>query len=175
MGVMDLVALGCRVTQFIFAVISLGLVGYSESSLHPLSPLLQKGYLSPQQSPSQTTSSRFALCASPPPPVTPADSPPQAAHWYNAHSTYQDSPTRVNFLIFVSLWTLLALIYLALTPRFFPSLAHKYAILGLDFVTMIFWFAGWIALAVYKENLLLCGGNICHVMTAAIVFGALEW
>lgn len=31
MGVMDLVALGCRITQFIFAIISLGLLGYSES------------------------------------------------------------------------------------------------------------------------------------------------
>ncbi|KAG7010055.1 hypothetical protein G7Y79_00001g003270 [Physcia stellaris] len=126
MGVMDLVALGCRITQFIFAVITLGLVSYT-------------------------------------------------AHWYNAHSTYQDSPSRVNFLIFVSLWTLLALLYLALSPRFFPSMAHKYAILGLDFLTMVFWFAGWVALAVYKENLILCGGRICHVMTAAIVFGALEW
>ena len=134
-----------------------------------------KKYLSTQQCPSQNTSPYFSLRACPPPLEISANSLLPAAHWYNAQSTYQDSPSRVNFLVFVSLWTLLALIYLALTPRFFPSIAHKYAILGLDFVTMIFWFAGWIALAVYKENLLLCGGNICHVMTAAIVFGALEW
>lgn len=98
-----------------------------------------------------------------------------AAHWYNTRSLYLDSPSRVNFLIFVSVWTLLALIYLALTPRFFPSLAHKFAILALDAVTMIFWFAGWVALAVFKDNLQLCWGGICHVMTAAIVFGAFEW
>ena len=33
MGVMDLVALGLRAAQFVFAVISLGLDGYSEEHL----------------------------------------------------------------------------------------------------------------------------------------------
>ena len=65
--------------------------------------------------------------------------------------------------------------YLALAPRFFPKLAHKFAILALDAVTMIFWFAGWVALAVFKNNLLLCYGSICHDLTASIVFGAFEW
>ncbi|KAL8789375.1 MAG: hypothetical protein Q9195_006848 [Heterodermia aff. obscurata] len=126
MGLLDLVALGLRAAQFVFAIITLGLTGY-------------------------------------------------AAHWYNTFSLYGSSPSRINFLIFASVWTLLSLLYLTLTPRFVPSAAHKLAIFALDAVTMIFWFAGWVALAVFKDNLALCGGRVCHVVTAAIVFGAFEW
>ncbi|CAF9933498.1 MAG: hypothetical protein HETSPECPRED_008666 [Heterodermia speciosa] len=126
MDVTDLLALGLRAAQFVFAIISLGLNGH-------------------------------------------------AVHWYNTSSLSSSSPPRINFLLFTSIWTLLSLLYLTLTPRFLPSAAHKYAILALDAVTMIFWFAGWVALAVFKENLTLCWGAICHVVTAAIVFGAFEW
>lgn len=65
-------------------------------------------------------------------------------------------------------------------------------IAGLDGLTMLFWFAGFIALAVFRARLadidlvdldadLFLGracdnlGNICPCMEAAVVFAAFEW
>ncbi len=86
-----------------------------------------------------------------------------------------DSPSQNNFLIFTSLWTLLALIYLTLSPWLFPRAAHKFAILAIEALTMLFWFAGFIALAVFLSRLLTCGGNACRSARAACVFAAFEW
>jgi len=89
------------------------------------------------------------------------------------------SPDSVRFLLFCSIWTLFALIYLVLAPWKFPSAAHKFAILGVEAITNIFWFAGWIALAAWLGDVLDgadCGGNnLCGSLKAAAVFGAFEW
>ncbi len=62
------------------------------------------------------------------------------------------TPSQDSFMVFVSVWTLLILIYLALAPRFFSAFAHPMAMLGLDALTMLFWFAGFIALAVLHHQ-----------------------
>jgi uncharacterized membrane protein (DUF485 family) len=97
------------------------------------------------------------------------------ANWYNT-STFTASPSQVNFLLFCGIWTfVLAVPYLVLAPRYFAQAAHKYGILAAEAVTMLFWFAGFIALAVFISNLLFCRGNVCRAAQAATVFGALEW
>lgn len=80
-------------------------------------------------------------------------------------------------MVFVPVWTLLVLPYLALAPSFFERFANKFAILALDAVTMLFWFSGFIALAVYRnDDLEFCHGvRVCNTITAAAVFGAFEW
>ncbi len=100
------------------------------------------------------------------------------------------TPSQDSFMVFVSVWTLLILIYLALAPRFFSAFAHPMAMLGLDALTMLFWFAGFIALAVLHhqfEGVYLgdglgdayhgcaLAGGLCGEIEAAAVFGALEW
>jgi len=86
------------------------------------------------------------------------------------------SPSEANFLLFCSIWTCLALIYLIVAPLRFQTLAHKYAILAVEAVTTIFWFAGFIAFAVLLNNI---GCNrhwsFCRASQAAAVFGAFEW
>lgn len=83
------------------------------------------------------------------------------------------SPSQANFLLFCSIWTVLVLVYLVLAPVRFQAAAHKFAILGVEFVTMIFWFAGFIAYAVFITG---CGGGaICRANEAAVTFGAFEW
>jgi len=86
------------------------------------------------------------------------------------------SPAEINYTIFVSVWTLLALIYLILAPLHFPTAAHKFGVLAAEAVTMIFWFAAWIALASMLGNW-GCGQSWgpCRAATAATVFGAFEW
>ena len=92
-------------------------------------------------------------------------------------------------MVFAAVWTLVVLIYLALAPRFFSAFAHPVAMLALDALTMLFWFAGFIALAVwigrandeyaydgfYVERACSAAGDYCREVEAAVVFGAFEW
>lgn len=95
------------------------------------------------------------------------------ANWWSgfwrAHS-----PDEVRYIVFCSVWTLLALIYLILAPLKFPGFAHIFAILAIELLTMIFWFAGFIALTVFLGDR-LCYGNVCSAAKAADVFAAFEW
>ena len=69
-----------------------------------------------------------------------------------------------------------AMAVLVIAPLKFPTAAHKYGILAVEAVTMIFWFAGFIALAVLLGDS-GCGrtADVCRVAEAATVFGAIEW
>ena len=87
-----------------------------------------------------------------------------------------DSPSQFNFLIFCGVWTaLLAVPYLTLAPRLYAPSAHKLAILAVEAITMIFWFAGFIAGAVYLDDLVFCDGSFCSSAKAGVVFAAFEW
>ncbi|RFU29533.1 hypothetical protein B7463_g6807, partial [Scytalidium lignicola] len=98
------------------------------------------------------------------------------AYVVNAWSWDAWSPSEANFMLFCSIWTILALAYLIFSPIHFPTTAHKFGILAAEFVTMIFWFAGFIALAVLLTDV-GCGDSwsICRAAEAACVFGAFEW
>jgi hypothetical protein len=50
-------------------------------------------------------------------------------------------------MLFTAIWTLLAVAYLVFAPTRFPRAAHKFAILGVEALTMLFWFAAWVAVA----------------------------
>jgi hypothetical protein len=87
------------------------------------------------------------------------------------------SPSSVNFLIFTSVWTLLAVAYLVIAPMRFPAAAHKFGILAAEFITMIFWFAGFIAVASLLGDI-ECGRSHwgpCNASIAGDVFAAFEW
>ncbi|MCJ1280146.1 hypothetical protein MMC21_007973 [Puttea exsequens] len=107
-------------------------------------------------------------------------------------ASYGLSPSQNNFMLFTGIWTCLVVLYVGLTPKFFPSIAHVFAILALDALTMLFWFAAFIALAVYRHQIAgftvgdgfgdsfhvgACGyeGDFCGVIAAAAAFGGLEW
>lgn len=86
-----------------------------------------------------------------------------------------DSPSEINFLIFASIWTILVLIFLLVVPRFMSTL-NKWILVGVEALTMIFWFAGFVALAVYISEDTDCGGGkICNTAKAACVFAAFNW
>ncbi|TVY32621.1 hypothetical protein LSUB1_G008375 [Lachnellula subtilissima] len=93
-------------------------------------------------------------------------------NWY----TYPHSPSQANFLLFCSIWTIPILAYLILAPTRFPAAAHKYGILAAEAVTMIFWFAGFVALASLLGDV-GCARywSVCRASEAAVVFGAFEW
>ena len=62
-----------------------------------------------------------------------------------------------------------------LAPRFFPKAAHKFAILAVDAVTMLFWFSGAIALAVFVGLVTGPTSNFYRTAQAAVAFSFFEW
>jgi len=94
---------------------------------------------------------------------------------YAADTWWWESPSQVNFVIFCAVWTLLAVAYLFITPTRYPSLAHKYAIVTVEAITMVFWFAGFIALAVLLTDVGCRRGGTCGASIAADIFAAFEW
>lgn len=97
------------------------------------------------------------------------------ANWWSGY-WHATAPAQVSFLIFCAVWSLLALIFLIVVPlRFSETKAnHKFAVAGAEFLTMLFWFAGFIALAVWLGDR-VCFGNVCSAAKAAAVFGAFAW
>jgi len=96
------------------------------------------------------------------------------AHWYNT-DTLAASPSQINFLIFVGLFNFLSIAYLEITPRFAPRASHPYASFAIEILNVLFFFAGFIALAVFLGRLLFCRGSVCGAARADAAFAALNW
>jgi hypothetical protein len=78
-------------------------------------------------------------------------------------------------MIFNSVWSLLVLVYVGITPIYMTSIFHKLAALVLNVITSIFWFAGSIALAVAIEPAYGCNVYRCGSVQAAVAFGFFLW
>jgi len=96
------------------------------------------------------------------------------AHWYNA-DTLTASPSQINFLIFVPIFSFLSIAYLEIAPRFVAKASHPYAHLAFEVINMLFYFAGFIALATFLGKLLFCRGSVCAAARADAVFAAFSW
>ncbi|KAJ5404098.1 hypothetical protein N7509_003969 [Penicillium cosmopolitanum] len=82
----------------------------------------------------------------------------------------------VNYLLFLGCWTaFVATPYLGAAPIFFPRLAHRFVIPAVEIITMIFWFAGFIALGAELPPPRYCHYSTCRALQAVTVFGAFEW
>ncbi|KAI0400112.1 membrane-associating domain-containing protein [Xylaria palmicola] len=102
------------------------------------------------------------------------------AYWASLFNSYfgfgGTSPSSVNFMIFNSVWSILVLVYIGLTPLYMTSVFHRLAALALNVVTAIFWFAGAIAVAVWFGGPYDCHGSSgCQTAEAAIAFGFFLW
>lgn len=53
--------------------------------------------------------------------------------------------------------------------------SHPYAAVSLEFTNVLFYFSGFIALAVFISNLLFCRGSVCGAARADVAFGAFEF
>ncbi|KAL2863469.1 MARVEL domain-containing protein [Aspergillus lucknowensis] len=98
-----------------------------------------------------------------------------AGHAVNEASIF--SPDSVNFMLFNGIWTFFIVVpYFVLAPIFVPAAAHRFALPAVDGVTMIFWFAGFIALAVDLGDVPGCSHySVCQGLQAAAAFGAFDW
>ncbi|KAI5800295.1 membrane-associating domain-containing protein [Peziza echinospora] len=93
--------------------------------------------------------------------------------FHNSHGF--QSPSESNFLVWCSVWTFLALLYLGLAPLFAPNLTNKWGILGVEVLSVIFWFAGWAAQAAYLASVTVCYGTVCGTARASIAFALFSW
>ena len=99
---------------------------------------------------------------------------PAASDW-NHFFLYDATPSSISFLIFCAVWTFLALAYLILAPMVLPAAHHHFAVLAVEAVTMIFWFAGFIALAAGLDNNCVSIFRGCKTAAAGDAFAAFEW
>jgi len=97
-------------------------------------------------------------------------------NWYSSDTsdTSIASPNQINFLIFVPVWSFITIAYLEITPIYAKRASHPYAHFALEIVTTIFYFAGFIALAVFLSKLLYCRGSVCASARAAAIFSSLS-
>ncbi|KAI1770296.1 membrane-associating domain-containing protein [Hypoxylon cercidicola] len=96
--------------------------------------------------------------------------------WYGYDDDGDYSYSRVNFMIFNSVWSLLVLIYVGIVPLYMTSMFHRLAALVLNAVTTVFWFAGAIALAVFVGGPYECNGDTyCGSSETAVAFGFFLW
>ncbi|KAI1823297.1 membrane-associating domain-containing protein [Xylaria intraflava] len=97
------------------------------------------------------------------------------AYWASLFHGYW-TPSSVNFMLFNSVWSLVVLLYIGLTPLYMTSIFHRTAALALNIVTTIFWFAGSIAVAVWFGGPYDCHGDrACSDAEATIAFGFFLW
>jgi hypothetical protein len=154
-----------RIAQLVLSIIVLGLTAY--------------GNLQPSSIPSAFKRTPFSLMTD--------VSVCIVANQYNGTSSYNGgyyysrgnaAPSQVNFLIFCAVWSILAVAFLILSPHYDTRarhVGHKFAILAVDAVTAIFWFAGFVALAVFI-GVPDCGNNhVCGALQASVAFGAFLW
>ncbi|KAK4153350.1 membrane-associating domain-containing protein [Chaetomidium leptoderma] len=85
------------------------------------------------------------------------------------------TPSILAFMLFNSVWSLLVLAYLFLTPLYYARFFHGIVALAIEWITMIFWFAGSIALATYSGSSRCDGNTYCGSVQAAIAFGFFLW
>lgn len=69
----------------------------------------------------------------------------------------------------------MAVPYLGAAPIWFPRLAHRFVIPTVEVITMIFWFAGFIALGAELPHPEYCTYSTCRALQATTVFAAFEW
>lgn len=151
-----------RIAQGLFALVVLGLTAYGTSSHLHISPTKIR----------HRAFEHFHLAI--PKLTTPANLPPTTvANWWSGQ-WHQFPPWEVNILIITAVWTLLALAYLVIAPARFPVAAHKFSILAAEALTMLFWLAGFIALAVFLSDR-VCFGTVCNAAKAGTALAAFEW
>ena len=155
---LDTIIIAVRALQLLFALVVLGTGAYGEP--FPPIPLARVPSHSLANLPTRTVITLFNQS------YTDA--------WGYTYSGW--TPSQLGFIIFVSVWTVLVVAFQLLVPRFSQKLGHKFVVLGLDALTMLLWFAGFIALAVFTGAATGSGlPNWYRTLQACVAFAAFTW
>ncbi|KAL7799854.1 hypothetical protein V8C37DRAFT_365736 [Trichoderma ceciliae] len=100
-----------------------------------------------------------------------------AAYVVNWHlrGTHLSTPPSINFLLFSPIFTISSILYIEFTPRFVPTAIHPIVSLGIEAINIIFYFSGFIAVAVCLGDLAFCDGSVCMAGRGAAVLAAAQF
>jgi hypothetical protein len=96
------------------------------------------------------------------------------ANWYYS-ATITIPPPPVGFMVAVPVLSVLSLAYLEAAPRFAPKAAHPHAMFIVEVMNALFYFAGFIALAVFLGKLRFCRGSVCEAAKANAGLSAIQF
>ncbi|KAM7197841.1 hypothetical protein V8F33_005333 [Rhypophila sp. PSN 637] len=86
------------------------------------------------------------------------------------------TPASTGFLVFNAVWSILVLAYIGLSPRIAPRTFHELVALALEWLTMLFWFGGSVAIASFLKAIPLCTVYVqCHLWRTATAVGFINW
>ncbi|KAH6609067.1 hypothetical protein Trco_002413 [Trichoderma cornu-damae] len=85
------------------------------------------------------------------------------------------APASYAFMLFNSIWSLLIVAYLAITPLYLARFYHALAAFVLLVITTIFWFSGAIAVAAFIGVPKCYGNTFCQTAQAGVAFGFFTW
>lgn len=84
-------------------------------------------------------------------------------------------PAQIDFILFCAVWSILIVIVLALVSIWVASVSHPIVVTVLDGLTMIFWFAGAIALAVITGAATGPLPSSYRTLQACVAFSFFAW
>ena len=87
----------------------------------------------------------------------------------------QSEPSSIAFILFASIFSVLSILYLELGPRVASKLARPMACLVVEGINTIFYFAGFIAFAVFLSGLKVCTGRVCNASQADSAIAAVAF
>ncbi|CAJ0552958.1 hypothetical protein HG530_012983 [Fusarium avenaceum] len=82
------------------------------------------------------------------------------------------APSPFTYLMVSSIFSIISIVYLTLTPLFVPRIYHQYAAVVVESVNTALYFAGFIAIAVFIGSLVMCEGTVCSAARADAVVAA---
>ncbi|EXJ93941.1 hypothetical protein A1O1_02334 [Capronia coronata CBS 617.96] len=98
------------------------------------------------------------------------------ANALNTHHPALAVPSSLVFFIFTAVFTMLVTVpYTIVAPRYFPVLAHPFAMLAAESSTALFWLSGFAAIADIMSKPTICAIGACPSAKGCIVVGVFEF
>ncbi|KAM0511150.1 hypothetical protein ACHAPE_010172 [Trichoderma viride] len=94
---------------------------------------------------------------------------------WHLRGSHLSTPPSINFLLFCPIFTLASVLYIELTPRFAPRATRPRISLGVEATNCIFYFSGFIAVAICLGDLAFCNGPVCMAGRGAAVLAAVQF
>lgn len=89
--------------------------------------------------------------------------------------TSHSPPSSFNFLLFAPSFSIISVLYLELCPRYATWATHPFLSLAVEATNTIFYFGGFIAVAILLSRLVFCEGTVCAVARATSILAAAEF
>ncbi|KAL6816800.1 hypothetical protein V8C40DRAFT_253754 [Trichoderma camerunense] len=100
-----------------------------------------------------------------------------AAYVVNWHlrGPHLSTPPSISFILFSSIFSFFSILYLVFAPRLAPKAVHPKISLSIEAINCIFYFAGFIAVAVCLGDLAFCTGSVCMAGRGTAVLAAAQF